>query len=86
MILGSESEKDKDERKSVAKRTHDDGLLWWWLRFEVFISGSAIMANYFFYCQPCMGGSYYNVLFSFLLRVRISVERRGMTKRKHGKN
>lgn len=53
MILGSESERDKDERKSVVKRTHDDGLLWWLL---VFISGSAVMANYFFFANHiCVG-------------------------------
>lgn len=86
MILGSEREKDKDERKSAAKRTHDDGLMWWWwLRFEVMLSVFISGSNYFFFRQPYMGGSHYNVLFSFLLRVRMSVESRGKTERKHGK-
>jgi len=30
-----------------------------------------------------MGGSYYNVFFSFLLRVRVSIERRGHKERKY---
>lgn len=44
MILGSESEREKDERKSVVKRIHGG----FEVMLLVFISRSAVMANYFF--------------------------------------